>query len=246
MADNLIKGGYILLSKRIIDSEIFKKPPLYLKIWIYLLSRAQWKDYKDLKRGQLWTSIPEIQESCSYYIGYRKETPTIKQIRDVLDWLRSSYEGDTKGAMIGTTRGTHGLLVTICNYSVYQDVKNYEGHNESNDEAPTKGEVGALYKERTNKEDNKDSICFDAFWKSYPRKIAKAAAKKSFDKLKADGQLLNTMLSAIERQKQSKQWQEITFIPYASTWLNNRRWEDEAEEQAETILVQTGINSFKF
>jgi hypothetical protein len=64
MCEPKILGGYVLLSRKLIDSEIFKKPPLYLKVWIYLLQRAQHGDFKQLKRGQVTTSIAEIMEAC--------------------------------------------------------------------------------------------------------------------------------------------------------------------------------------
>jgi predicted small metal-binding protein len=152
MADSKIKGGYILLSRKIIESEIFKKPPLYLKVWVYLITKAQYREYNKLKRGQLWTSIPEIMEACSWYVGFRKVTPTKKQIFTIIDWLRNPsnpcksrfpYEGNDernkKETMIGTTKGTHGMLVTIVNYNVYQTPENYEGNDEGNDEILTKG-----------------------------------------------------------------------------------------------------------
>jgi YesN/AraC family two-component response regulator len=136
-----ISGGYVLLPRKIIDSEIFKKPPLYLKVWIYLLQIAQHADYKQLERGQLRTSIPEIIEACSWYVGYRKEQPTKDQIHKILDWMRNSYEAsdedDRVGAMITTTRATHGLLVNIDNYSFYQDPKNYGSSSESISEKET-------------------------------------------------------------------------------------------------------------
>ncbi|MCR3760389.1 hypothetical protein KYB31_15535 [Clostridium felsineum] len=142
MKEPKIKGGYILLSRGLIESEIFKKPPLYLKVWIYLLSKAQHKDFKALKRGQLWTDIPEIQEACSWYVGYRKEKPSKKQIYTILEWLRNPYErdneGTAKGTMIGTTKGTQGMLVNIDKYRFYQDSKNYEGNDEGNDERTAK------------------------------------------------------------------------------------------------------------
>ncbi|WP_315120938.1 hypothetical protein [uncultured Clostridium sp.] len=146
MQEPKIKGGYILLSRRLIESEIFEKPPLYLKVWVYLLSRAQHKEFKDLKAGELWTKIPEIQEACSWYVGYRKVTPTYKEVYAVIDWLRSPHEricerttnGNTKGNMIGTTKGTQGMLVNIENYGFYQDPKNYESNSEGNTERTTK------------------------------------------------------------------------------------------------------------
>ena len=133
-------NGYILESRSILNSAIWKMPPLYFKVWHFLLLKAQYTDYKGLKRGQLYTSIGEIREACSYYVGFRKETPTRKEIWSILEWLRGPHEedaeGNTKGNnernMIVTTKATHGLLVTICNFNVYQDPKNYEGNNERN------------------------------------------------------------------------------------------------------------------
>ena len=47
-----IKGGYILLSRNIIESQIWQKPPEYLKIWIYILSRVNWKKSKNNDIGE--------------------------------------------------------------------------------------------------------------------------------------------------------------------------------------------------
>ena len=70
---------------------------------------------------------------------------------------------------------------------------------------------------------------FDTFWKAYPKKSGKGAAEKAFSKLPAPASLLPKMLEAIELQKQSIQWQKENgqFIPNPSTWINQRRWEDE-------------------
>lgn len=72
---------------------------------------------------------------------------------------------------------------------------------------------------------------FETFWKAYPRKESKSQAKKSFSKVTAP---LETLLQALETQKQSDQWKRNggQYIPYASTWINQRRWEDEAPAQA--------------
>lgn len=164
MTEPRVKGGYILLSRTLIESEIWDKPPLYLKIWIYLLSKAQHKDYKGLKRGQVLTSIPEIQEACSYNVGFRKEMPSYNQVRRALDWMRETgetaissdlYERNTNATpnhitneamnattkattndkMITTTKHTQGMVVNIENYAIYQDPKSYERHNERQEEA---------------------------------------------------------------------------------------------------------------
>src|SRR6266850_7129025 len=69
----------------------------------------------------------------------------------------------------------------------------------------------------------------DLFWIAYPRKIGKAKALKAYIALKPDDALQKTMLVAIGRQRQSEQWSTLRFIPHPTTWLNERRWEDELE-----------------
>lgn len=90
--------------------------------------------------------------------------------------------------------------------------------------------------EGKGKEESKDNVCyannargaFDVFWDAYPKKVGKAQAKKSFAKVKVP---LQTLLSAIEVQKQSTQWQKDggQYIPNPATWLNQGRWEDELQ-----------------
>lgn len=68
---------------------------------------------------------------------------------------------------------------------------------------------------------------FADFWAAYPCGRSKQAAIKAWDKLKPDDALLVVMARALKRQMASEEWQRGIGIPYASTWLNNRRWEDE-------------------
>lgn len=72
------------------------------------------------------------------------------------------------------------------------------------------------------------SKLFDSFWKAYPRKSNKGFAKKVFDKLKVDQELLNKMLQALALQTRTV-WKDKDqqYIPHPSTWLNGERWEDE-------------------
>lgn len=74
---------------------------------------------------------------------------------------------------------------------------------------------------------------FDSFWSAYPRKVAKAEAQKSFNKIRPDAETLTQMLASLARSRQSTDWLKDNgqFIPFPSTWLNQRRWEDEASEQ---------------
>lgn len=79
---------------------------------------------------------------------------------------------------------------------------------------------------------------FDEFWTAYPRKVSKPAARKAFDKVKPDDELLKTMLTAIAKQKLSDQWTKDNgnYIPYPATWLNNQRWLDELPVSKQKVL----------
>ena len=81
--------GYIKLSRRLLSSDIWFKPPLYLKVWIYLLCQASHQDYGTLRRGQLVTSIPKIQEALSYQAGFISKKPSYKEIWQVLEYMRA-------------------------------------------------------------------------------------------------------------------------------------------------------------
>ena len=112
---------------------------------------------------------------------------------------------------------------------------------EENQEEPKKTETNLNLKNKTkNKTKNKDITnviscptatdtdrLFDKFWGIYPRHEGKAAARKAFDKLKADDAMPETLIGAILKQKQSEQWSDPRFIPHPATWLNGHRWEDE-------------------
>lgn len=80
---------------------------------------------------------------------------------------------------------------------------------------------------------------FEAFWRYYPaipdgngrgRRPAKDRAARAWDRLRPDDQTLARMGLALRRQKESRQWREGVGIPYASTWLNRRAWEEELED----------------
>lgn len=72
-----------------------------------------------------------------------------------------------------------------------------------------------------------DNPMFNRFYKAYPKHISGDYARKCFERIDPDEELLETMLAAIERQKKTEQWQNIRYIPNPSTWLNERKWTDE-------------------
>ena len=76
---------------------------------------------------------------------------------------------------------------------------------------------------------------FEEFWKAYPKKVGKGYAQECFKKIKPSRKLLDTMLEAIAKQKKSDMWKRDKgqYIPNPSTWLNQKRWEDDLDGETE-------------
>ena len=134
MKQKPIPGGYILLSRKLLKSGIMDKPPLYTKLWTWMLMQASYKDHGNLKRGQFFTSLEGMRKEMTHKVGYREVSPTIKEIRGVTKFL-------TKARMMVTTKVIHGMIITILNYDYYQNAKNYEGHNEGQGEGHIEGTI---------------------------------------------------------------------------------------------------------
>ena len=80
--------------------------------------------------------------------------------------------------------------------------------------------------------DKKDIYPFESFWSAYPKKKAKEAARKAWNKLKPDETLGTEIIQAVTESAKSKDWlkENGKFIPYPATYLNGKRWEDERIE----------------
>jgi hypothetical protein len=68
---------------------------------------------------------------------------------------------------------------------------------------------------------------FENFWSQYPKKVGKLTAKRSWEKLSQENQQ-KALEAIVEHRKywvaKGTDWE---FIPHASTWLNQERFEDE-------------------
>lgn len=136
--------------------------------------------------------------------------PTIKRRLDGQASVKGSIEGTLQGSIEGTLQD-----------SKVKKSKEKESKNKVEQSKNTR-------RNRAGGEGENES--FNVFWKAYPKKQAKPQALKAFEKANPSPEELESMLKAIEEQKRSVQWQkdEGQFIPLPSTWLNQRRWEDES------------------
>lgn len=122
--------GYIRIYRQIVDSDIYKMPPLYLRVFGRLLIEANHTDtvvpYRDratgkivqktVKRGEHITSIRQI---CSWVAWYERRIlrePNPRTIAKILNYLEQNnmltiYRNE------GNRSETH---YKVCNYEVYQ------------------------------------------------------------------------------------------------------------------------------
>jgi hypothetical protein len=70
-------------------------------------------------------------------------------------------------------------------------------------------------------------MMFETFWALYPRKVSKRVAQRKFEALKKDEQqqALEALPNHVAYWKSKNT--EMEFVPHASTWIGQFRFEDE-------------------
>lgn len=78
---------------------------------------------------------------------------------------------------------------------------------------------------------------FERFWDSYPRKVAKGSARRTFLKLWKAGALpkIDELVASVEAYAASVT--DKKFIAYPVTWLNGERWLDNLEAKSASVVV---------
>ncbi len=125
MNDNeFIDGGCILLSRQIMTSEIWRKPPEWLKIFFYILLKVNHKN--------------ELYPRGSNFFNFSDQKPdgvTLNQIYKFLSWARSE-----KVQILATQKSTRGVVIKVNNYDRYQTLDNYYRQDTQQDNGRTAAE----------------------------------------------------------------------------------------------------------
>lgn len=88
--------------------------------------------------------------------------------------------------------------------------------------------------EKENEKDNENEQRFDQFWTTYPRKTDKARAKRSFLRLTiAEQELAVSNIARLYSETPAQ------YIPHPSTYLNGKRWEDQAIQRTPNFVTPT-------
>ena len=210
--------GYIRLYRKLLDWEWFNDGNT-LKLFIYLLLTAY---FKPARRNGF-----EIQPGQTI-ITFRK---TCQQIGLTMREFRTSF-----GHLIATHEVTHitthhYTLVTITNWASYQ-IETQKPTQQTARQSTSQRQTKDTPSNKNNVNNEKKSLCghsFSDFYAMYPRKAKKIDAEKAWDQISIDEELFEKIIAALEIHKRSFDWikEGGRFIPYPSSWLNGRRWEDD-------------------
>jgi hypothetical protein len=109
-------------------------------------------------------------------------------------------------------------------YPVYESSRGVVGESSPSPRAEDK------IKEDKGRKDKTSALSsFERFWSCYPKKVSKKKAEQIWLKISPNEALVETILKSVETYKLSSQWVKDggQFIPHATTWLNQERWNDE-------------------
>lgn len=101
--------------------------------------------------------------------------------------------------------------------------------NNLNNNPPISPKGGGRGRKAPKKEPEWKPERFNGFWSFYPRGEAKQKAIEAWDNARLSDDEIAFMGRRLKDQMSTEDWQRGVGVPYASTYLNQRRWEDEVK-----------------
>ena len=143
-------------------------------------------------------------------------------------------------------------IITPSNKSVPPHLKNEVTSPQNRGDPPLKNEAGInVYQDNINntpkaprggvrQNEPKSAPAwkperFAGLWSFYPKagRKKRQSAIAAWEKLHPDDELIDQIAKALKTQRSSDEWQRGIGIPYLSTYLNQRRWEEADEPEDE-------------
>ena len=246
-----MREGWIKSHRKITDSAIWSMPPLYLKVWQYLLHAACFEEknipmkngsFIKLEKGQHLTSIRVIAGKVSWYERGIEKSPNPKTISEILEWLITQN-------MIQIENGKNDKqysLITIVNWVHYQTGNETEGNNEQteyNQSPDIKNNYNNSKKEKEEKkkEEQKEESTpevaptqdfikeFNDFWDKYPRKHDRKKTYKCFTEKLSKGVNSSDLIAAASGYSNycSSNKINMVYIKYPCNFLSEDQYYEE-------------------
>lgn len=116
MTNNFIPDGCILLARKLQESDIWRKPADWLKIWVHILQEVNHKERKGFNRGENFFNLTDLARDCG--VGYWT-------VVNCIQWLKRAKQ-------ITTRKTTRGVIIFVLEYDKYQDLESYKNKIENN------------------------------------------------------------------------------------------------------------------
>lgn len=217
-------NGWIKLYRKIQDWEwYFDEPFTHTQAWIDMLLIANHQKRSISVRGNLVT-VERGQIGHSERTLAQRWHWSRNKVRRFLECLKTKQQIEQQNSNILN-------VITIINYGQYQQNDTTDGTTERPQTDRNKNDKNV---KNINTLDR-----FDEFWKAYPRKVGKEAARKSWIKISPTNGTFEKILAALRWQINSPDWKKERgqFIPHPSTYLNQGRWEDEPTTVKEPLIL---------
>nr|DAD89806.1 MAG TPA: replisome organizer [Myoviridae sp. ctsip2] len=218
--DEQIGGGYILLARNIIESQIWLKPPEYLKIWIYILFQVNFHNTKNLPRG-------------TGFFNFRQEKipgVTLNQVYEFLRWAKTLHPTDLT-TQITTKKTTRGIILKVNNYGKYQDSKNYCHQHEKQHRNQQTTNTITVKKERNNSNTSYINVSLSIEEREILEKyLLKQKRKTPIEDIDAYIRALAKNGDLVNKLEKAKQWQE-----------RQKKKEEQAKEKKKEQKLGQGI-----
>jgi hypothetical protein len=225
--------GWIKLHRQILDNAIFKRPE-YLRIWVYILLKANHRDVEDI-----WNNQKKVFKKGSVVLSQKKISTELNvplgTVNNVLKYLKSENQIE----IITTSKYTE---IQIIKWEDYQEAESTSERKvkakrtpieSQHDTDPTPVETNKNDNNSNNdkNEKNDNNIAalwplFDDFWDKYDHKQDRAKCEKHWKKINQEAREkimmhLDLYIPATPDKKYRK---------HPATYLNNKSWENEVIE----------------
>jgi len=185
--------------------------PKYLKAMIFPYDKV------DIEKELTLLSNPKLNGGYPFIIRYRSEGRSYIEIPS-WDYHQKPHHTEVESK--------------IPPAPPLKEIKD-KGNGECLNDSTELSNVSITVKKPLKSTDHYNCPLFKEFWNYYPRKEAKGKAWEEWLKIRPspDQKMIEQSKHRIEHSQKSPQWQKDDgqYIPLPSTWLHQRRWEDEID-----------------
>lgn len=235
--------GFFKSWRKEFESRIWTMPPLYHRVWHWIIGNAQHHIYEAntptpfviyILPGQKLTSVRQIAEGVKWQEWGKDVVPNSKTISTILEWLKQQ-------GMIVVESNAKGTLISVVNWHIY---------NAEPEKKVTGGGQRFLHGSDTNKKEKKEkkeknkpsyvgsdgvvyghAAFFERLWKTYPVKDGKDPALRSYNATVKTAEDMVNIRNALFNYLEAVEKKDKQFIKNGSTWFNN--WQDWIPEDAD-------------